>query len=105
MREPCMCGAIDCFYCGELQGYSWCFEHRQSAQYCCRKETVMKIPEVELLEAIEENALSLTNWGFCLSCGEQQDGCEPDARNYLCESCEESMVFGAEEILIMGEYE
>lgn len=40
--------------------------------------------------------------GFCKVCGEEQYGCEPDARNYKCESCGEYAVFGAEELLIEG---
>ena len=40
--------------------------------------------------------------GYCLACGEEQSGCEPDARNYECESCGEHKVFGAEECLLMG---
>lgn len=40
--------------------------------------------------------------GICLNCGNIRDGCEPDARNYECDSCEEHMVFGLEEALIMG---
>jgi len=51
----------------------------------------------EVMQAVEEDL----NDGFCLSCGESQDGCEPDARNYTCESCGAMMVFGASEILIM----
>ena len=33
---------------------------------------------------------------------QQHDGCEPDARNYTCESCGEPKVFGAEELLLMN---
>ena len=63
------------------------------------------IPLTELMEAIEENnSRGCTNWGFCLACGAQQDGCEPDARHYECEECEERRVYGAEEILMMGAY-
>ena len=40
--------------------------------------------------------------GFCVSCGSEQDGCEPDERGYECESCGEHDVFGAEEILLMN---
>ena len=40
--------------------------------------------------------------GFCLACGEEQDGCEPDARQYHCDNCHQSQVFVAEELLIMG---
>lgn len=50
---------------------------------------------------IESNNQTLSNLGLCHSCGEEQDGCEPDARNYECDSCGALMVFGAEETLIM----
>jgi hypothetical protein len=40
--------------------------------------------------------------GFCLACGEEADGCEPDARQYECESCGERKVYGIEELLMMG---
>ena len=40
--------------------------------------------------------------GFCLDCREEACGIEPDARNYLCESCGRESVFGAEELLLMG---
>jgi len=43
------------------------------------------------------------NDGICLACNEWTfGGCEPDARNYECESCGEPKVFGAEEALMMG---
>lgn len=57
-----------------------------------------------LIEAIESAASSLDNPGFCLACGEEQDGCEPDARQYECEACGEHEVYGAEEVLMMGAY-
>lgn len=38
--------------------------------------------------------------GFCLACGAEAYGCEPDARHYLCESCGAHSVYGAEEILL-----
>ena len=38
--------------------------------------------------------------GFCIACGEEATGVEPDARRYECESCGEKKVFGAEELLI-----
>lgn len=40
--------------------------------------------------------------GGCVSCGELQNGCEPDARQYECESCGKRSVYGLEELLIMG---
>jgi len=51
----------------------------------------------EVMEAVQEDDCS----GFCLKCGEQAWGVEPDARNYECESCGEPMVFGAQECLLM----
>ena len=39
--------------------------------------------------------------GFCLACGSEQDGCEPDARRDECETCGERKVFAAEELLLM----
>jgi hypothetical protein len=40
------------------------------------------------------------NIGFCKECGAEADGCEPDARNYRCESCGAMAVYGAEEMLV-----
>lgn len=54
-----------------------------------------------ICEAIESRETSLDNPGFCLACGEEADGCEPDARDYTCEYCDEPCVFGAEELLMM----
>ena len=53
-----------------------------------------------VMEAVERHNSSLDNPGFCIVCGNEQDGCEPDARNYECESCGEDAVFGAEELLM-----
>jgi hypothetical protein len=50
-----------------------------------------------VIEAVELD----DNIGICLACGEEQGGCEPDARNYECESCGEKQVFGAEELIVM----
>lgn len=49
-----------------------------------------------IFEAMERGNTTLDNPGFCVACGEEQDGCEPDARNYECESCGLRRVFGAE---------
>ena len=41
--------------------------------------------------------------GACIACGKiQHGGCEPDAREYTCESCDAKAVYGIEELLIMG---
>ena len=39
--------------------------------------------------------------GFCLACGDEAYGVEPDARRYECESCGKNKVYGAQEILLM----
>ena len=40
--------------------------------------------------------------GFCIACGSEHYECEPDARKYHCNNCNEDKVYGAEELLIMG---
>lgn len=40
--------------------------------------------------------------GWCLNCGKQQDGVEPDARRYTCDKCGEAKVYGPEELALMG---
>jgi hypothetical protein len=54
-----------------------------------------------ILEAAERHQGSLDNPGFCLVCGCEADGVEPDARNYECEACGAEQVFGAEELLMV----
>ena len=39
--------------------------------------------------------------GICLECGEEREMCEPDADGYHCESCGESAVQGAENLLFL----
>ena len=48
-----------------------------------------------VMDAVQED----NNSGFCLGCGEEQLQCEPDMRKGKCESCGESKVYGAEELL------
>lgn len=57
----------------------------------------VKLDMERVMEAVQFDELV----GFCLACGHEQDGCEPDARRYTCEECGEKRVYGAEEILIM----
>jgi predicted amidophosphoribosyltransferase len=51
-------------------------------------------------EAVKNEMFCLENPGFCLACGAEAEGCEPDARNYVCENCGAAEVYGAQEILI-----
>lgn len=65
----------------------------------------MKVHESITIErvtdAIEREMTGLDNPGFCILCGEDAEGCEPDARRYECECCGEKGVYGAEELLFM----
>ena len=54
-----------------------------------------------IADACERRMLTLDNPGFCLICGNESEGVEPDARNYECESCGAEQVFGAEELMLM----
>lgn len=57
----------------------------------------MTFPLEQIEDAIEEGTI-----GFCIICGEEHYGVEPDAREYPCEVCGTNSVYGAEEILLMG---
>ena len=59
------------------------------------------ITQDRVTEAVESQMSGLDNPGFCLACGEDADGCEPDARGYECEGCGASKVYGAEEVMLM----
>ena len=52
-------------------------------------------------EVIEQAIESGEYIGYCLACGSEHEGIEPDAREYICDQCGERQVYGAEEILIM----
>jgi hypothetical protein len=55
-----------------------------------------------ILEAAQRTKVTeLDNPGFCIYCGEEAEGCEPDARRYRCEVCGKHGVYAAEELLIM----
>jgi hypothetical protein len=59
------------------------------------------ITENRIIEAVQRAAQNLDNPGFCIECGADAEGCEPDMRNGECEACEASQVYGAEECLFM----
>lgn len=42
--------------------------------------------------------------GYCVKCGAEHYGIEPDADKSPCEECEKPAVYGAENILLMGLY-
>lgn len=53
-----------------------------------------------IFDAVKRQHTSLDNPGFCIACGCENDGCEPDARGYECENCGARKVYGAEELLM-----
>lgn len=59
------------------------------------------ITQDRILEAIERYNTVLDNPGFCIRCGADADGVEPDARQYQCEACGAQGVYGAEELMLM----
>ena len=60
-----------------------------------------KITLDRIVNACERRMTTLDNPGFCLACGNEQGGCEPDAREYECEACGKSQVYGSDELLLM----
>jgi hypothetical protein len=43
---------------------------------------------------------TLDDVGFCLVCGCEAHGIEPDARGYECEACGEAAVYGCEDLML-----
>ena len=60
------------------------------------------VTEARVVAAVERSMMDLDNPGFCVACGDEVDGVEPDARRYRCQACGQSAVFGAEELLMAG---
>jgi hypothetical protein len=54
-----------------------------------------KFSMAKLERAVHENGV-----GFCIACGAEASGVEPDARRYACEGCGLNFVFGAEELVL-----
>jgi len=50
----------------------------------------------------EYSELQSEDPGFCIQCGGETFGVEPDARCYECDECGERSAYGMEELLIMG---
>jgi hypothetical protein len=57
----------------------------------------MKVSIAQVMDAVESGE----DMGFCLACGAEAYGVEPDARKYECEDCGANKVYGAEELLLM----
>ena len=68
-------------------------------QYTAKSGALQFKPSIDELQSAIESDDSL---GYCLACGAEASGVEPDARRYECESCGAHKVYGAEELLLMG---
>ena len=60
----------------------------------------MKLHDSITPDAIAAMVLRDDSEGFCIACGAEAAGVEPDARRYVCECCGEAAVYGAEELLM-----
>jgi predicted RNA-binding Zn-ribbon protein involved in translation (DUF1610 family) len=58
------------------------------------------ITQDRLAEAVERGMTGLDNPGFCIACGADAEGVEPDATRYPCDACGQRTVYGAEGLLI-----
>lgn len=58
------------------------------------------ITEDRVMDAVEACTYGTENPGFCIACGADHDGCEPDARNYKCYECGKREVYGAEQVML-----
>jgi predicted RNA-binding Zn-ribbon protein involved in translation (DUF1610 family) len=63
----------------------------------------MKSGKTRYRPVVTEDVLAeLDTTGFCVACGAEVLGVEPDARQYACEGCGEEAVYGVEELIVMG---
>jgi hypothetical protein len=59
-----------------------------------------KITARRIENAVRRQMFDLDSPGFCIECGNEQEGCEPDARKYECERCGEKEVYSAAALLL-----
>lgn len=50
---------------------------------------------------LEEAILASEEMGFCIACGAERDGVEPDAEKYRCDECGTSSVYGADQLILL----
>lgn len=72
----------------------------KTATYRSRSGRMLYCPIIETED--EMYTINGSEEGFCLGCGNTQGCVEPDARRYPCEACGEHLVYGFQELLIMG---
>ena len=50
---------------------------------------------------LEEAILAGENTGYCIDCGAETDGVEPDAERYPCHECGATTVYGADQLILL----
>lgn len=83
-----------------------CPEHNQKVvtmkkPYKAKNGNMQFKPSLGWLQSVLEGD---NNEGFCLACGETNEGIEPDAGKYSCHCCSAPKVYGAENLLLMRLY-
>lgn len=66
-------------------------------QYKAKNGAMQWRPSIELVMALGHD-----NCGFCLACGTDVEGIEPDMRKARCPECGADKVYGGEELALMG---
>ena len=65
------------------------------------ENTVVKIHKTVTIDRVLQAVEADDCRGFCTACGAEAFCVEPDASKYMCETCGEREVYGAEELLMM----
>jgi hypothetical protein len=65
-----------------------------------RKHWHPDLTDKVIFDAAKRQMRDLDDPGFCVMCGNEQGGCEPDARRIRCEACGARQVFGAAELFM-----
>lgn len=65
-----------------------------------RKLWHVSLTDAVIMDAHERQSMTLNDPGYCLICGNEAFGVEPDAENQECESCGAEQVFGTHWLLM-----
>lgn len=53
-----------------------------------------------IMDAVARQMHAIDDPGFCLACGAENGGVEPDAHRYACEACGALAVIGASDLMM-----
>lgn len=85
---------------GHRHACGLCLHDRRGCRMVRHRRHHSRLTAEQIIEAVERRRTSLDDPGFCVACGGEAAGVEPDAENYECAACGELQVFGAEALLI-----